>query len=81
MRRSSRLSLDVAGGGTANGTQLQLHNCTGNAAQTWVANANGTLSNPQSGRCIDAPSGNTANGTRLQIWDCNGTGAQTFAKA
>ena len=75
------MCLDVAGGGTANGTVLQLHNCTGNPAQTWVANANGTMTNPQSGRCIDAPSGATANGTRLQIWDCNGTGAQTFAKA
>jgi beta-glucanase (GH16 family) len=75
------MCLDIAGGGTGNGTQLQLHNCTGNAAQVWVANANGTLSNPQSGRCMDTPGGNTANGTRLQIWDCNGTGAQTFAKA
>ncbi len=75
------LCLDIAGGGTANGTVLQLHNCTGNPAQTWVAGANGTFTNPQSGRCIDAPGGATANGTRLQIWDCNGSGAQTFAKA
>jgi chitinase len=75
------MCLDIAGGGTGNGTPLQLHNCTGNPAQVWIANPNGTLSNPQSGRCIDSPGGNIANGTRLQIWDCNGTGAQTFAKA
>jgi beta-glucanase (GH16 family) len=75
------MCLDIAGGGTANGTPLQLHNCTGNPAQVWIANSNGTLSNPQSGRCIDSPGGATANGARLQIWDCNGTGAQTFAKA
>jgi hypothetical protein len=45
------------------------------------ADANGTLSNPQSGRWIDSPGGNPANGTRLQIRDRNGTGAQTLAKA
>jgi hypothetical protein len=75
------LCLDIAGGGTTNGTVLQLHTCTGNPAQVWVANANGTLSNPQSGRCMDSPGGSTANGARLEIWDCNGTGAQSFAKA
>jgi beta-glucanase (GH16 family) len=75
------MCLDIAAGATTNGAKLQLHNCTGNAAQVWVANGNRTLSNPQSGRCIDAPSGNTANGTRLQLWDCNGSGAQTFVKS
>jgi hypothetical protein len=43
-----------------------------------VQQANGSLLNPQSGRCLDDPSGNTANGTRLQIWVCNGSGAQRF---
>ena len=74
------MCLDIAGGATTNGAKLQLHNCTGNAAQVWVAGANSTLRNPQSGRCIDAPGGATGNGTRLQIWDCNGTGAQNFVK-
>ncbi|GAA3448925.1 ricin-type beta-trefoil lectin domain protein [Dactylosporangium matsuzakiense] len=73
--------LDIAGAGTANGTVLQLHDCTGNAAQVWVDGGNGTLRNPQSGRCLDSPNGSTANGTRLQIWDCNGSGAQTFRKS
>jgi hypothetical protein len=48
---------------------------------TSTLDGNGTLSNPQSGRCVDSPSGSTANGTRLQIYDCNGSGAQAFAKA
>jgi hypothetical protein len=48
------------------------------AQQVWVQQANGTLFNPQSGRCLDDPSGYTANGTRLQLWDCNGAGAQDF---
>jgi len=77
--RTLGLCLDVAGGGTANGTKVQLHDCTGNAAQQWVVSGAG-LRNPQSNRCLDAPSGATANGTRLQIWDCNGTAAQSFRK-
>jgi len=77
--RTLGLCLDVAGGGTANGTVVQLHDCTGNAAQQWVVSGAG-LRNPQSNRCLDAPSGATANGTRLQIWDCNGTAAQSFRK-
>jgi hypothetical protein len=47
----------------------------------WVDGGNGTLRNPQSGRCLDSPNGSTGNGTRLQIWDCNGSGAQSFRKA
>lgn len=45
-----------------------------------MANGNGTLSNPQSGKCMDGSGGTTANGTHLQIRDCNGSGAQKFAK-
>jgi non-reducing end alpha-L-arabinofuranosidase len=44
----------------------------------WTQQANGSLLNPQSGRCLDSPSGATGNGTRLQIYDCNATAAQTF---
>ncbi|WP_294004767.1 RICIN domain-containing protein [Streptomyces sp.] len=50
----------------------------GVGGQKWVQQADGSLLNPQSGRCLDSPSGATANGTRLQIWDCNGSGAQSF---
>ena len=73
--------VDVAGGGTANGTQLQLYDCNGSGAQNWVQQSNGSMMNPASGRCMDSPSGATANGTRLQIWDCNGSAAQVFRKA
>jgi hypothetical protein len=71
--------MDVTGAATANGTPVQLYDCNGTGAQQWVAQSNGTLSNPASGRCLDSPSGATANGTHLQIWDCNGSGAQTFS--
>src|SRR5689334_645372 len=44
--------LDVASGGTANGTLLQLWDCNNTGAQQWVQQANGSLKNPQSGRCM-----------------------------
>lgn len=43
--------------------------------------ANGTVLNPQSGRCLDDPQANTANGTRLQIYDCNGVSTQQWTTA
>ncbi|MGX6603027.1 ricin-type beta-trefoil lectin domain protein [Micromonosporaceae bacterium Da 78-11] len=70
--------LDVTSGGTANGSLIQLWECNGSGAQQWVAQADGSLKNPQSGRCLDSPGGATADGTRLALWDCNGTGAQKF---
>ena len=67
-------------GGTANGVKLQLYDCNGTGAQSWVVQSDGSIKNPQSGRCMDSPGGATANGTRLEIWDCNGTAAQKFHK-
>ena len=72
--------LDVVSGGTANGVKLQLYDCNGTGAQSWVVQSDGSIKNPQSGRCMDSPGGATANGTRLEIWDCNGTAAQKFHK-
>ncbi len=71
--------LDASGNGTANGTLLELWDCTGGGAQKWVQQADGSLKNPQSGRCVDSPNGATGNGTRLQLWDCNGSAAQKFS--
>ncbi|MYS14020.1 arabinofuranosidase catalytic domain-containing protein, partial [Streptomyces sp. SID4982] len=57
--------LDINGNGTANGTEVELWDCNGAGGQKWVQQADGSLRNPQSGRCLDAPNGTTANGTRL----------------
>jgi hypothetical protein len=70
--------VDISGGGTANGTKIQLWDCNGTGAQQWRYRAWQGLVNPQSGRCLDDPNGNTTNGTQLQIWDCNGTAAQVW---
>ncbi|MFD5565062.1 endo-1,4-beta-xylanase [Kitasatospora griseola] len=69
--------LDEPAGQNANGTQLQVWDANGTAAnQQWRATQNGdgswTLTNVASGRALDEPGGQTGNGTRVQVWDSNG---------
>ena len=62
------------GGGTTDGTLVDLYTCTATGAQVWVPQGNGELLNPQSGKCLDDPDGiATPPGgppIQLQIWDC-----------
>jgi type 1 glutamine amidotransferase len=67
--------LDVDGGGTANGTQIQIWDCVGNPAQTWTRSGS-TLR--ALGKCLDVSGGGSADGTKIQLWDCNGSGAQDW---
>jgi chitinase len=74
--------LDVAAGGSSDGTLIQEWDCNGTAAQAFrVDDLGGGLSrlvNPTNGKCVDVAAAGTANGTQIQLWDCNGTGAQSF---
>jgi len=75
------LCLDVSGGGTSDGTHVQLWECNGTGAQVWIqeeignSSSNPYLVNPQSGKCLDDPDGiATPPGgppIQLQIWDCH----------
>jgi Ricin-type beta-trefoil lectin domain len=73
--------LDVAGGGTADGTKVQLWDCgAGNAHQQWTYQSRTRrLVNPATGKCLDVTGQNSADGTRLQIWTCNGQTNQHWA--
>ena len=72
------LCLDVAGGGTADGTPVRMYYCNGTPAQTWILlslqSRGFQLYNPQSGKCLDDPDGITTPPggppIQLQIWDC-----------
>jgi glucose/arabinose dehydrogenase len=66
---------NVAGGGTADGTSLQLLTCNGSTAQTWTRNGS-TLQ--ALGKCMDVSGAGTADNTRVQLWTCNATGAQNW---
>ena len=76
--KSLNRCLDVAGGGSVSGTVVQLYDCTGNAAQVWTQQANGTLLNPASGKCLTSPGGSTTNGTQLVIDTCGTSASQRF---
>jgi len=67
--------LDAAG--TGNGSAVQIYGCNGQANQQWAVNANGTITNVQSGRCLDV--WGTGNGQQIQLWDCNGQANQRFS--
>ncbi|WP_199441472.1 lectin [Umezawaea beigongshangensis] len=69
--------LDVAGGSTANGAAVQVHDCNGSAAQRWAVNTDGTIRTP-GGKCLDVKDGSTANGAGVQVWDCFGGGNQRW---
>src|SRR5512142_2504351 len=66
--------LQASGGGTSTGTAVVIGDCTGQAGAQWNVNADGTITNVQSGLCMDANGAGTANGTKVILWTC-GTGA------
>ncbi|GAB3444693.1 endo-1,4-beta-xylanase [Actinophytocola sediminis] len=69
--------LGASGRGTTNGTAVVIWDCDGDSNQQWNLNANGTITNAQSGLCLDAVGSGTANGTRIQLYSCTaGTNQQ-----
>jgi Ricin-type beta-trefoil lectin domain len=53
---------------------VQLWTCNGTGAQNWSAQPDGTVRNPQSGKCLDVSQNSSADGQQIHIWDCH-TGA------
>lgn len=67
---------DVAGASSADGTPIQLHNCTGHEAQKWTAGSDGTVR--ALGKCLDVKGGSHDDGAAVQLYTCNGTAAQQW---
>jgi beta-glucanase (GH16 family) len=68
--------LDVVGGGTKSGTDVDWYPCNGTAAQTWTHESNGELVNSHANMCLTDPDGNT--GSRLDIETCTGSAQQIW---
>ena len=66
--------LDDFGGGTANGTKVDIWTCNGTGPQKWTFSG-GALS--VFGKCLDDASQGGA-GAKLVVWNCNGHKAQTW---
>jgi len=70
------MCVDVAGASTADGTPIQLHDCTGADAQKWTLGSDGTVH--ALGKCLDVRGGSTGDGTPVQLYTCNGSKAQQW---
>ncbi|WP_422755872.1 glycoside hydrolase family 27 protein [Micromonospora sp. WMMD708] len=60
------------------GAKAQIWDCNGGTNQQWTFNANGTISNVQSGLCLDVNNNGTANGTTVLLWTCTGAANQRW---
>ncbi|WP_037310174.1 non-reducing end alpha-L-arabinofuranosidase family hydrolase [Amycolatopsis orientalis] len=74
---SSGRCLDVANANQADGTAVQIYDCSGGAGQQWTSTASGQLT-VFGGKCLDVPGSATATGTRVQIWTCHGGANQQW---
>jgi endo-1,4-beta-xylanase len=70
--------LDASGGGSANGTAAIIWTCHGGANQRWNLNANGSVTNVQSGLCLDVSGFSTSNGALVHLWTCHGGSNQQW---
>ncbi|MDF9817111.1 non-reducing end alpha-L-arabinofuranosidase family hydrolase [Streptomyces sp. SPB162] len=69
--------LDINGSATANGTQAQLWDCSGQSNQRWTYTSGKQLM-IYGNKCLDAMAKGTGNGTAVVIWDCNGGANQQW---
>lgn len=79
----SNYVLDVAGAGTANGTNIAMWTKNGTAAQTFTVKYNSSkdaylITNPNSGKAIDLVGGVAKDGTNINIYAINNSCAQLW---
>ncbi len=81
----SGLVIDVNGGMSANGTNIQQYEANGSEAQKWriVQNEDGTVTffSVKNGKTMDVACGKAADGSNVQIYAANGTAAQNWRLA
>ncbi|MCB9317239.1 MAG: ricin-type beta-trefoil lectin domain protein [Lewinellaceae bacterium] len=72
--------IDDYGSRTANGTNIQTYNCTGNGNQQWYIQPEkrSIRSLVDLNKCLDLDNSNTNNGANIQLYDCNGSSAQKW---
>jgi hypothetical protein len=69
--------LDVLNASQADGTYLQISDCSGGANQQWTSTDSSQLT-VYGNKCLDVPGHATTPGTRVQIWACSGGANQQW---
>ncbi|GIH23389.1 glycosyl hydrolase [Acrocarpospora phusangensis] len=67
--------LDVRGGLSTDGTQIQIYTCNNSAAQTWTRTGQTFRA---LGKCLDVSGASAADGAKIQLYTCNSTNAQNW---
>lgn len=71
--------VDITQSGMLNGTNIQLYDCNGTAAQQFSFDGRAIkLMQTTPNKCIDLKQSSDGNGTNIQLYDCNGTKAQQW---
>ena len=71
--------VDVAGSSTTTGATIWIYACNGTGAQKWIQQADGSLMNPESGKCAGLAAA-TTDGSPVQLEPCDGSAAQRFSR-
>lgn len=77
--KESGLCLGAEGGGTSNGTDIELQTCDNSNKQLYTMSSNASTSsvrdfkmvNVKSGKCVDLSGGSSSNGTVMHLWSCS----------
>ena len=77
--------MDVNGGSSSNGTNVQQYDSNGTYAQKWIAikNSDGSYTFQSAlaeNAVLDVNGGSSANGANVQLYTSNGTNAQKWVK-
>ncbi|MEU2632342.1 non-reducing end alpha-L-arabinofuranosidase family hydrolase, partial [Kitasatospora sp. NPDC007106] len=73
----SNRCLDVQNASQADGTYLQIYDCSNGANQLWTLTSGNQLT-VYGNKCLDVPGHATTAGTRVQIWTCSGAANQQW---
>ncbi|MFD8723498.1 ricin-type beta-trefoil lectin domain protein [Streptomyces sp. NPDC059629] len=73
------MCMQLAGGSTADGTDLELGTCDGSPAQKFTLNSRHDLVSSLADKCSDVRDNVPVNGTRLQLWPCSGGANQKWS--
>ena len=72
--------MDVTGGSTTPGVQMEIWDCSGSTNQTFTHTSTGQITVYSGGSqlCLDASGGKTSPGTSVITWTCNGAANQQW---